>query len=99
MSYARKVDANHAEVRDGIRDALPGCTIFDAAGAGDGFPDLVVGWRGMNFLLEVKPKGKKLRGVKQCEFHKNWQGQTAVVHSAAEGLAAMLVAMVDQRPK
>ena len=90
-----RVDANHAEVRDGIRESLVGCTVFDAKGAGDGFPDLVVGWRGRNFLFEVKPKGGKLRGEKQCDFHKNWQGQKAVVYSTADALAKIAESLSD----
>jgi len=46
MTYARKVDTNHAEIRDGLRAA--GYKAIDASKWGDGFPDLIV----------IDPKGR-----------------------------------------
>jgi hypothetical protein len=73
---------------------MPDASVFDASACGEGFPDLVVGWRGRNYLFEVKnpdvrPSDRKLTEPQQA-FHGSWQGQVHVVHSAAEMLAIML---------
>lgn len=72
-TYARKVDRNHGEIRDGLR--AEGFSVVDTSAVGGGFPDLVV-FRddtGM-VLLEVKdghkpPSGRKLTEA-QVEMRK-----------------------------
>ena len=51
-------------------------------------PDLLVGFRGENFLLEVKMPKKKLRPG-QFAFFDDWQGQCIVVRSPEEALQAI----------
>jgi hypothetical protein len=73
---------------------MPDASVFDASACGEGFPDLVVGWRGKNYLFEVKnpdvrPSDRRLTEPQEA-FHGSWQGQVHVVHSAAEMLAVML---------
>ena len=92
--HAKRTDENHAEVVEELRSVLHDGTVFDASGAGRGFPDLVVGWRGKNYLFELKdpakpPSGRKLTAA-QVGMHENWQGQVAVAHSAAEIIAGIL---------
>ena len=54
MSYAKKTDRNHAEIRDGLRQV--GYTVVDTSRFGEGFPDLIVINKecSMVFLTEVK---------------------------------------------
>jgi hypothetical protein len=57
---------------------------------GRGVPDLLVGFRGQNFLLELKdgskrPSERKLTDDQQ-EWHQQWRGQVAVVESVDEAL-------------
>ncbi len=87
---AAKVDANQSEIVAALRRA--GATVTPTHAAGEGFPDLVVGYRGANFLLEVKdgakpPSGRKLT-ADQKEWHAAWRGQKAVVESVAQALDA-----------
>lgn len=61
--FARKVDANHAEVVAALRAV--GAWVHDTSRLGGGFPDLFVSHRGRLFLLEVKdgrkpPSARKL---------------------------------------
>ena len=89
--YAKRVDENHREVVEGLRASLPEATVYDASGAGRGFPDLVVGFKGRNYLFEVKngnqvPSRRRLTAA-QVGMHGNWQGQVAIVHRAADILA------------
>jgi len=51
---------------------------------GKGVPDLLIGHKGVNYLMEIKngPKAK-LTGP-QPEWHRKWQGQVIVIHSMKE---------------
>jgi len=91
--YANKTDENHAEIRDAVRAAMPDASVQDMSGSGGGFPDLCIGWRGFNFLVEIKrKKGGRLTNA-QVGFHQNWQGQVAVCSTPAEVVASMLRAV------
>jgi hypothetical protein len=91
--YAKRTDENHSDVVEEFRHALPEATVFDASGTGAGFPDLVVGWRGRNYLFEIKdplkPQSKRSLTGAQETFHCSWQGQVSIVHSAAEMIAVI----------
>jgi hypothetical protein len=94
MKYAARVDKNQLEAIHAFKAAMPDASVFDASACGEGFPDLVVGWRGRNYLFEVKnpdvrPSDRRLTEPQEA-FHGSWQGQVHVVHSAAEMLAVML---------
>lgn len=61
-------------------------------------PDLLVGYRGANLLVEVKdgarvPSERKLR-ASQLEFRDGWRGQWAVVCTVGQALE--LVAVVGR---
>ncbi len=81
-----KRDANHAAIRDALRQA--GASVFDTADLGGGFPDLVVGWRGVNLLLEVKMITGKLTDD-EIDFAAAWNGQKVTVRSVDEALAVL----------
>lgn len=94
MRRAAKTDANHANVRDGLRQ-IPGCTVRDTSGIGGGFPDLVVGMRGVTLMLEVKdgakaPSARKLTAAQQ-NFVENWTGSPIwVVESLQQAVDIVL---------
>jgi len=85
---AKRVDANQAEIIKALMAI--GCTVADTSRAGEGFPDLVVGYRGVNYLLEVKDgnKSSSRRALTpaQAEFHKKWHGKVVVVESVEDAL-------------
>jgi hypothetical protein len=83
-----RIDANHNVIVDGLRAV--GATVKSTAAVGDGFADLVVGFRNANFLLEVKdgnksPSRRKLTDAED-RFHKTWRGQIAIVESLDDAL-------------
>lgn len=82
-----KYDSNAGQIRRALVDA--GATveyIVRAAGPGlQGVPDLVVGYKDVNYLIEVKRPGEKLSGD-QPEWHARWRGQKAVATSPEEAL-------------
>ena len=43
MRHAKRTDDNHSAVVEELRKWVPEMTVFDASGAGRGFPDLVCG--------------------------------------------------------
>lgn len=88
MRRAPKVDANHSAIRDVLRKA--GASVQSLAECGFGCPDLLVGYRGRNLLMEVKdpansPSQRKLND-KQRFWHAAWTGQVCVVETSEEAL-------------
>jgi hypothetical protein len=83
---AAKVDTNHNEIVGALRDV--GATVTSMAAVGMGYPDLSVGFRGTNYLLEIKgPKGEL--NDYQRAFHGMWKGRISVVRTADEALRAI----------
>jgi hypothetical protein len=84
MRYASRIDANQTVIVEGLRDA--GRSVVCTHTQKKGFPDLVVGYKGKNWLLEVKDARGKLT-PEQVSFHSKWLGQINVVETLAEALA------------
>jgi hypothetical protein len=89
VRYRPKTDANQAEIVAALRAV--GATVQILAAVGDGCPDLLVGFRGTNYLLEVKdgakpPSARRLTEA-QTEWFAGWRGRAAVVNSARGALA------------
>jgi hypothetical protein len=88
---AAKVDANQPEIVAALREA--GCTVQLLHMVGKGCPDLLVGWQGLNVLIECKdgnkpPSARKLT-PDQEKWHDQWRGQVTVVCSVNEALKAV----------
>jgi len=78
-----RTDANQSEIVRALRAV--GCSVYSLHRVGGGCPDLLVGYRGQTFLLEVKhPQG--ILTPDQIDWHADWRGQVAVVHSPEEAL-------------
>jgi hypothetical protein len=78
---AKKVDSNHKQIIKTLREI--GASVFDTSAVGRGFPDIVVGWQGVNYLVEIKtPKGKPTE--QQISFFTLWRGQAVLVRSATD---------------
>jgi hypothetical protein len=58
------------------------------ADTGNGCPDILAGFRGVNYLLEIKTRRGKLR-VNQVEWHDAWRGQVATVRTIDDALAVI----------
>ena len=91
MRARAKTDANHAAVVDALRRI--GASVRSTASIGDGFPDIAVGYRGQNFLLEIKDGSKvpSRRALTDEEklFAFEWRGHYAVVTSADQAIAVV----------
>ena len=81
---AKKIDANQNEVVAALRK-IPGCSVAITSMVGQGFPDLVVGYKYRNYLIELKdgkkpPSARKLTPDEQ-KFFSTWQGEVWVCNS------------------
>lgn len=89
--WAAAVDANQAEIVDALRKC--GATVVPLHAVGKGCPDLLVGYRGANLLIECKdgrkPPSKRTLTEQQVDFHRDWRGQVAVVSSVTEAIAVL----------
>jgi hypothetical protein len=90
VRHAAKRDANEGDIVAYLRAV--GCKVDRISGTGT--PDLLIGYRGINLLMEVKMPGKKLRPAQE-EWHKEWTGQKAVVESVDD--AAVIIESYKQR--
>jgi len=88
----KKTDDNQAEIVQSLRKI--GASVQDLSGVGGGCPDLLVGFRGVNYLMEikrntergvVKPSESKLN-ARQVEWHGVWNGQVCVVRTPEEAI-------------
>ena len=79
LRYAAKRDENEQEIVDALRAVGASVLLIDDI-------DLIVGFRGVNYLLEVKtPKGRLNK--KQEKFFRGWVGQVNIVRTADQALA------------
>jgi hypothetical protein len=86
-----KADDNQPEIVAALRGI--GATVEHLHRVGGGCPDLLVGWRGGNHLIEVKDGAKAASDRKltpaQVDWHDGWKGSAFVVTSVDEALAAI----------
>jgi hypothetical protein len=83
MKHGRR-DNGHAEIVAALRQA--GASVLDLGDQGGSAPDLLVGFRGIDQLLEVKAPGEDPRPAQQA-WHSFWRGHpVCVVHSVDEAV-------------
>ncbi len=82
---AERKDSNHADVVSELR--AYGATVEVLPG-GNGRPDLLVGYKHRNFLMEVKDATGVLNPL-QRKFHEAWGGMIHVVRSGAAATAVL----------
>ena len=88
MRRAAKIDANQTEIVKALRQV--GASVQSLASTGKGCPDLLVGFRGVNWLLEIKDcqKVKSARKLTddQVVWHQTWRGKVYIVESVDQAL-------------
>lgn len=93
-SYRRRIDKGQPAIIKALEEA--GATVCDLSEAGQGVPDILIGFRGMNILAEIKQE--KAKGThkiltelneSQVEWHGKWKGQVAVVRTPEEAIALL----------
>lgn len=95
--YARRIDDNHRTIVNALR-AL-GASVEVHSGSA-GAPDLVVGYRGVTTLAEVKPvtgvtRRRELRET-QVYWQAAWRGRKPVVLRTLDDVQALLVELAHE---
>lgn len=92
MRRAARVDGNQAEIVDALRRV--GATVQSLAAIGKGCPDLLVGYNGTTYLMEVKDPTKPKSDIQltpdQREWHSKWCGSSIAVVYGVEGAFKIL---------
>lgn len=78
---ARKIDLNQREIVEAFR--AMGCSVFITSSQGCGFPDIICGRAGKNYLFEIKSKTGKLT-PKEKAFFDIWNGQVKIIRTREE---------------
>ena len=98
MRRAGRTDANQNAVVAYLRNL--GMSVCILSPMGKGIPDLLVGWRGLNVLLELKdgakpPSAQELTADER-DWHAKWAGQLDTVNSP-EAAARVVIAEWERR--
>lgn len=87
MRYAARVDANQDQIVSALRAAGASVWII-------GLPvDLLVGFRGHTFLMEVKDGSKRRLTKLQADFFESWTGGTLCRVDGPEAALRMIGAV------
>lgn len=78
---AAKVDKNQAAIVAIFRQM--GCTVAHLHSVGKGIPDLLIGCRGKNLLVECKIKTGVLNELQKA-WHESWKGQALVCYGVEQ---------------
>ena len=89
MTYKR-VDDNQSQIVRELRRV--GMDVQHLHGVGQGCPDILVGYRGRNILLEIKKDEKAKLTADQVIWHQTWRGQVAVVSNPQAAIKAVRIA-------
>ena len=77
---AKRIDTNQNQVVKNLRQL--GISVAITSMLGKGFPDLVIGYKKRNYLIELKDgkKAKSQKKLTECEeeFFNAWKGQINV---------------------
>lgn len=89
MRRAARTDTNQSAIVAALRQH--GASVQCLHTIGKGVPDLLVGWQGRNYLLEIKdnskpPSARRLTPDEE-QWHLEWRGQVQVVSSVEEAIA------------
>ena len=81
-----RVDDNQKAIIALLRDL--NCSVISTASLGNGFPDIIVGVGGENFLFELKnpnkPKSAKKLTEAEQKWHEEWREQVATVENIGQ---------------
>lgn len=83
-----RIDQNQKEIVSELRQR--GLTVQSTANLGKGFPDICVGFRGYNFLFEIKKSEKDKLTKDELTFHQTWAGQIDRIETAEQAIKIIL---------
>jgi hypothetical protein len=88
MTYGKRIDANQNAIVAALRKI--GVSVKITSSIGFGFPDLIIGINGFNYLFELKD-GRKTSSQTvltkpEQKFFNEWQGQVCIIKSIEEAI-------------
>jgi hypothetical protein len=86
--HRRKADANQQEIVKAL--LLAGASVVDLHTVGRGVPDILVAYKNMNLLMEIKDGKGKLTSSEE-QFFATWRGPTVVVHDPQDALDKLYI--------
>jgi len=86
MTYKR-VDDNQTRIVKDLREA--GMTVQHLHNVHGGCPDIVVGYKGKNYMFEIKRDKVAKLTPDQVIWHHNWQGQVNIIITSEEAINAI----------
>jgi len=84
MRHAARIDANQAQIVSALRAAGAYVWIISLP------VDLLVGYKGHTFLVEIKTDAKKRLTALQADFFNNWSGSTLARIDSPEAALRMI---------
>jgi lambda repressor-like predicted transcriptional regulator len=81
--YNKRTDHNQAEIVAALRELGASVTLLHRVG--QGCPDIIIGWHGVNILAEIKRPGEKLNERERAWFE-GWHGQAAIIYSVLDAV-------------
>lgn len=79
-----RADKNQSEIVKALRKI--GASVHITNQVGNGFPDVVVGIFGKNYLFEIKNEKSGKLNKQQQEFHQRWNGKVYEIRTFEEAL-------------
>lgn len=80
----KRTDANQKDIMDKLR-CIPNLSVISTHTIGKGFPDIIVGYKGKNYMIEIKDgakwKSQQKLTTDELLFHMKWKGQICVCNS------------------
>lgn len=90
----KRTDANQKLLVNQLRK-IPNVSVFTTHTIGKGFPDVVIGYKGFNYLIEIKDgeKSKSQKKLTEAEelFHFDWNGQVAICENLNDILSLLKI--------
>ena len=84
MRHAKRTDANQEAIVKALRDAGAYVWIISLP------VDLLVGYKGHSFLVEIKTDARKRLTALQADFFENWSGSTLARIDSPEAALRMI---------
>jgi hypothetical protein len=88
---ASRTDRNQPEIVSALRRL--GASVEHIHTLGRGVPDLLVGYRGRNLLVELKdgelPPSKQALTEDEARWHSEWKGEVVIIRSVSDLLGLL----------
>ena len=93
MRKHARIDANQKKIVAHLREI--GCSVLVTSQLGKGAPDIIVGYKGKDYLIEIKdgekPPSQQKLTPDEIKFKAEWKGEYHVVNSLDRLLEIILV--------